>query len=87
MSSELRHHFVELLNRVLVGDLQIPATWFESRVAFLAKTSRPSVPKDLRPIVLSPVVCKMFTKLLLTRMKASFPPVSSGQIFGEQVSR
>ena len=58
MNSELKPHFVEFLNRILVGDLQLPESWFVSRVAFLATVAKPTTPKDLRPIVLSPVVCK-----------------------------
>ena len=83
MNSELKPHFVEFFNRILVGELELPDPWFVSRVAFLAKVAKPSTPKDLWPIVLSPVVCKVFTKLLLGRMKALFPPMASGQILGE----
>ena len=52
MSSELKLHFVEFLNRILTGELDLPAKWYTSRVAFLAKVRKPS--QHLRPIVLSP---------------------------------
>ena len=84
LASELKEHFLDFLNRILVGDADLPAEWFASQVAFLAKTTRPSTPKDLRPIVLAPVSCKVFTKLLLVRLKDKFPPMMSGQILGEQ---
>ena len=83
LASELKMHFLYFLNRILVGELDPASGWFESRVAFLAKTARPSLPKDLRPTVLSPVTCKIFTKLRLKPMKPGFPPMVSGQILGE----
>ena len=35
MSSELKPHFVEFMNRILVGELPLPEPWFTSKVAFL----------------------------------------------------
>ena len=42
MNSELKPHFVEFFNRILVGELELPDPWFVSRVAFLAKVAKPS---------------------------------------------
>ena len=65
LASELKVHVLDFLNRILVGVVDFPAEWFESQVAFLAKTAQPSVPKDLRPILLSPVSCKIFPSCCL----------------------
>ena len=54
-----------------------------SHVVFLPKTSSPAFPKDLRPIVLSSIVSKVFTRLLLQRLRPRFPAMTSGQIIGE----
>ena len=82
--SELRVHFVEMLNGILVGDTPLPQAWMMSHVVFLPKTSSPACPKDLRPIVLSSTVSKVFTRLLLQRLRPKFPLMSSGQIIGEE---
>ena len=83
LGSELRDHFIDLLNDILVGKVELPDSWKLSHVVFLPKTRSPSQPKDLRPIVLSSVVCKVFTRLLLQRLRPKFPALASGQIIGE----
>ena len=83
MGSDLKVHFVEMLNAILVGKVDLPQTWMMSHVVFLPKTSSPALPKDLRPIVLSSVISKVFTRLLLQRLRPRFPPMTSGQIIGE----
>ena len=83
MGSDLKVPFVEMLNAILVGEVDLPQTWMMSHVVFLPKTSSPELPKDLRPIVLSSVISKVFTRLLLQRLRPRFPPMTSGQIIGE----
>ena len=84
MGSDLKVHFVEMLNAILLGEVDLPKAWMMSHVVFLPKTSSPAVPKDLRPIVLSSTVSKVFTRLLLHRLRPLFPPMTSGQIIGER---
>ena len=61
-----------------VTDLPLP--WLISRLTFLPKIKTPSLPKHLLPIVLSSTPSKLFTKILLFRLRPRFPPVSAHQI-------
>ena len=78
--SELQDHILDYLNQILIGAQQLPESWLESQTTFLPKTTEPSKPADLRPIVLSPVISKIFTKIMLVRLRPLFPPLGAGQI-------
>ena len=47
---------------------------------FIPKIPTPSLPNHLRPIVLSSTPGKLFTKLLMTRLRAFLPPTSANQL-------
>ena len=53
-----------------------------NHVTFLPKTSAPSNPGELRPIVLSPTVAKVFTKALMLRLRSRLPPIRARQVGG-----
>ena len=72
--------FLDFLNSILHGTYEIPPAWFEGRLTFLPKVCRPRVPKDLRPMVLAPVACKLLTNILLNRMRSCFVPIQSRQL-------
>ena len=74
MQSSLQEEFVSFFNSVLHETNPIPERWLKSQVALIPKTKRPSKPKDLRPIVLSSTPGKLFTKVLLLRLRRVFPP-------------
>ena len=80
MQTDLREHLVDYFNCILSGSTQVPKEWLISRMTFIPKVVSPISPKDLRPIVLSSVPGKVFTKLLLYRLRAHFPPMVSGQL-------
>ena len=80
MQTDLRDHLVDYFNGVLLGLHQVPQEWLISRLTFIPKTVAPLSPKDLRPIVLSSVPGKVFTKLLLYRLRAHFPQMIAGQL-------
>ena len=80
MHSELAVHLVDLFNSVLFQVTDLPLSWLISRLTFLPKIKTPSLPKHLRPIVLSSTPSKLFTKILLLRLRPRFPPVSAHQI-------
>ena len=67
-------------NCVLLGSTQVPHEWLTSRLTFIPKVVSPLSPKDLRPIVLSSVPGKVFTKLLLYRLRSHFPSMTAGQL-------
>ena len=76
-----------LFNAVLYARQRIPASWFEGQLTFLPKVAKPSCPKDLRPIVLSPTTGKLFTKLLLMGIRPTCPPIKCGQLCAQQGSQ
>ena len=78
--TDLGVHLVDLFNSILFQTAEIPSTWLVSRLTFIPKVSCPSLPKHLRPIVLSSTPSKLFTKILLTRLRPFFPPPSANQI-------
>ena len=82
MQSELAPHIEEMFNGVLLGLVPIPSSWLSSHVCFLPKISCPSASSDLRPIVLSSTVAKVFTKILMIRLRAHLPPIKAFQVGG-----
>ena len=80
MQTDLAVHFVDYFNCILLGVTQVPKDWLVSRLTFIPKVVSPLSPKDLRPIVLSSVPGKVFTKLLLYRLRSLFPAMVSGQL-------
>ena len=82
MQSSLQCEFVSFFNSVLHQATPIPTRWLKSQVALIPKIKRPTKPKDLRPIVLSSTPGKLFTKVLLLRLRRLFPPMHSHQLSG-----
>ena len=80
MHSGLKVHLVDLFNAILFQIHEIPPSWLLSHLTFLPKIDVPSLPKHLRPIVLSSTPCKLFTKILLMRLRSSFPPIAATQL-------
>ena len=80
MQSNLSGAFVAWFNSILAGSSDIPEPWRISQATFLPKRQEPSCPSDLRPIVLSSTPAKIFTKILLIRMRTVFGPTRAGQI-------
>ena len=58
LQTELQTKLIEMYNAILNGSQPFPQNWPINRVAFLAKVTVPSKPADLRPKVLSTVICK-----------------------------
>ena len=82
LQSELAEHILDMYNGVLRGLLPIPRGWLHSHVCFLPKTSTPCSPADLRPIVLSSTVAKVFTKALMLRLRPKLPSIGAFQVGG-----
>ena len=80
MQTELKEAYVAWYNRILDGTEAIPEEWCVSQATFLPKVSEPTLPAHLRPIVLSSTPAKVFTKILLLRLRSLFGPTVSGQI-------
>ena len=82
LQSELAEHVLDMYNGVLQGLLPIPREWLHSHVCFLPKTTTPHSPADLRPIVLSSTVGKVFTKALMLRLRPQLPDIGAFQVGG-----
>ncbi|OLP76043.1 Retrovirus-related Pol polyprotein from type-2 retrotransposable element R2DM, partial [Symbiodinium microadriaticum] len=82
LQSELADHVLDMYNGVLLGLLPIPKGWLHSHVCFLPKTTTPQAPADLRPIVLSSTVAKVFTKALMLRLRPQLPEIGAFQVGG-----
>ena len=80
--SELRTQVLDFINGVLDESIPLPPEWLQHRVTFLPKIPKPCAPKDLRPIVLSDCFGKLFTKLILYRLREIFPSNRAGQLCG-----
>ena len=82
LQTTLARNFLELFNAVLMGLAPPPPEWLSNHVTFLPKTADPACPSDLRPIVLSSTIGKVFTKCLMLRMRPSLPPIRAFQVGG-----
>ena len=78
--SDLAQHLVDLFNSVLFDTTVIPQQWLVSRLTFIPKIPSPSLPSHLRPIVLSSTPGKLFTKILMTRLREFLPPPAANQL-------
>ena len=87
MQTDLKLEFVEMFNAILDGSYPVPDNCLTNRVAFLAKVAAPCMPSHLRPIVLSTAACKIFTKILLLRLRPKFPETMFGQLCGGKNSQ
>ncbi|CAE6941294.1 BXL5 [Symbiodinium sp. CCMP2592] len=80
IQSEACEHLLELLNDILLENVEMPTNWMLSQVVLLPKTKEPCEPKQYRPIVLAATLSKLFTKVLLLRLRSVFPHMVSGQL-------
>ena len=69
-------YFTELIRQ----PQRIPAMWKSGKIVLLPKVARPAEPKDLRPICLTPVLCRLFAKVLMKRVHRTAPEHSGHQI-------
>lgn len=65
----LKTALLTLYNAVIKKDVAPPATWKESCVIVLFKDGDPKMPENYRPITLVRLLYKLFTRLLLARIK------------------
>ena len=82
LQTTLARNLVELFNSILMGLTPPPPEWLSNHVTFLPKTADPKSPSDLRPIVLSSTVGKVFTKCLMLRMRPRLPLIRAFQVGG-----
>ena len=78
-ASDKAFKLVNLLNSYFTGARPIPPHWKRGSICLLPKVSQPGGPADLRPIALTPCLCKIYSKLLLNRLEGSWPDFQAGQ--------
>ena len=64
---------------ILRGVLPVPKDWLVGKICFLPKVPRPSKVKDLRPISLTPCLGKLYSKILVSRLRSTLPGYRAGQ--------
>uniref|UniRef100_A0A8R1J250 Reverse transcriptase domain-containing protein n=2 Tax=Caenorhabditis japonica TaxID=281687 RepID=A0A8R1J250_CAEJA len=62
-------HLTAALNQVLTNG-RTPEDWKTVKISLLPKTTKPKKMKDYRPVALSSIVSKLFTKILTRRITA-----------------
>ena len=82
MQTECSVHLVDMFNSVLFQTSPIPPEWLSSKLTLLPKVPCPSSPSELRPIVFSSTPGKLFSKILLMRLRSSFPAPVANQLCG-----
>ena len=65
--------------KILKGEAPVPKDWLVGKICFLPKIPRPGKVKDLRPISLTPCLGKLYSKILVTRLRSSLPEYRAGQ--------
>ena len=71
---------VRYMNDLLQGVKPIPASWRLGKIVFLPKVPRPSKPADLRPICLVPTLSRLFSKILMERLRPNAPEYHANQM-------
>ena len=75
-----QERLVVYLNDLLQGAKPIPASWRLGKIVFLPKVPRPSKPADLRPIRLVPTLSRLFSKILMERLRLTAPEYHANQM-------
>ena len=70
---------VGFFNEVLSEARPLPADWLRGKICLLPKVPGPSRVQDLRPISLTPCLGKIFSKILIKRLRSVFPAYGAGQ--------
>ncbi|CAE7658861.1 unnamed protein product, partial [Symbiodinium necroappetens] len=75
-----KQRLVQYFNSLLTGDRPIPPSWKVGKIVFLPKVPRPSKPADLRPICLVPTLGRLYSKILMQRIRVAAPPYKANQM-------
>ena len=70
----------QYLTRIMTGSIPVPALWRIGKICLLPKTAQPEGPGDLRPICLTPCLCRLYGKILMRRLHEVAPPYQAGQL-------
>uniref|UniRef100_A0A8R1IWU0 Reverse transcriptase domain-containing protein n=1 Tax=Caenorhabditis japonica TaxID=281687 RepID=A0A8R1IWU0_CAEJA len=65
-------YLTDSLNQVLMNG-RTPEDWKTVKISLLPKTTKPKKMKDYRPVALSSIISKLFTKILTKRITAKSP--------------
>ncbi|CAE7356851.1 unnamed protein product [Symbiodinium sp. CCMP2592] len=66
-------------SRILGGEVPVPKEWLIGKICLIPKVQRPSRVQDLRPISLTPCLGKLFSKIIMQRLRRTLPPFQAGQ--------
>ena len=57
-----------MMTRALRGQMEVPEAWRKSKLILLFKMGDRQLPQNYRPIAIVPVLCKLYSMLLLGRV-------------------
>ncbi|CAE7335627.1 pol [Symbiodinium natans] len=77
---DTQHKLAGYLTDILQGRLALPSSWSHGKITLMPKVSQPQGAKDLRPICLTPCLGKVFSKILMRRVRDASPPYQAGQM-------
>ena len=75
-----KQRLVQYFNALLTGDKPVPSSWKVGKIVFLPKVARPGKPADLRPICLVPTLSRLYSKILMQRVRMRAPPYKANQM-------
>ena len=71
---------VKLFNSILHDELEVPRAWRETKLKVIFKKGDVELPKNYRPILIIPVLAKLYSSVLYDRMRE----LIDGQFADEQ---
>ena len=77
---DARGKLLHFFNRLLLREESLPQAWKRAKVVLLPKIPCPQEPGELRPICLSPVLSKIYGRMIMLRVAQACPPYQVGQL-------
>ena len=78
-SQDVEGKLLAFFNTLLKGEASLPSAWKRAKVILLPKVPKPGEPGELRPICLSPVLSKIYGRMIMVRVADLCPPYQVGQ--------
>ena len=76
---DTRGKLASFFTDILLGNKPVPRDWLVGKICFLPKVPRPAQVKDLRPISLTPCLGKVYSKILVKRLRTTLHGYRAGQ--------
>jgi Reverse transcriptase (RNA-dependent DNA polymerase). len=77
----------DFFSDLLSGAMETPSNWRLSKLKVIFKKGRPDLPQNYRPILILPVMAKLFSTVLYLRIRGQIDESLSEEQFGFHVGR